>query len=359
MRTKLIKDYGYQPPGIDGSMKHMYHFNNLLGFGSNFEKQLGLDKKIVRTPTKIKVNGRLFKAKEIACGQKHSLVLDLNNVLWGMGNNERGQLGINSNKVLIPTRILKDENPWKIKQIACGANHSLVIDMNDDIWGFGANDRGQLGLNDRNDRNYPTIINNLKALQISANYDTSFIIDFNYHLWGSGNNEFGQLGVEYPRFISTFTLISDHQFKKIFTAYGYSAAIDLDDNLWIMSIFVNRHEIQRGQSTLHQIRNGLNPIKVKMIGEYKHPLFIDFNNDLYIFGFYEEDIELIKNNIKYVFAIEERCFIIDFNNDAWGVGDNVFGELGPGRRYIESFIKLANIKANKIACGEHHTLLIM
>lgn len=357
-RRKFIEDYGYDVPNMN--MKNIYRFNNLLGFGSNSQGKLGLDTRFhIRKPTEIKVDGKLFKAKDIACGQRHSLIIDLNDVLWGMGNNENGQLGINVDKVRHPTRIMKDGNPWKVKQIACGDNHSLIIDMNDEVWVFGNNDKGQLGLGDTIERKYPTKINDLKVLQISANYDTSFIIDDNHYLWASGHNEYGQFGIEYPRFFSMFTLITQHPFKKIFTAYTYSAAIDLDDNLWIMSVYIN-YRTEISTNTAHQIMNNDTPIKVKMIGEYKYPLFIDDNNNLYTYNLSNGDIRFIKNNVKYIFAEHERYFVVDFNNNVWGVGVNDQGQLGlQGKKYIELLTKLSNIKAKKIACGENHTLLIM
>jgi len=71
-----------------------------------------------------------------------SLYLSFLNV-WSFGNNEYGQLGLNSNikQYNVPTLI----NGFKVKAIATGY-HSAFIDLNDSVWVFGHNNYGQLGL---------------------------------------------------------------------------------------------------------------------------------------------------------------------------------------------------------------------
>lgn len=46
--------------------------------------------------------------------------------------------------------------PVYFRQVACGQDFSTAIDVNDNLWTWGANDRGQLGLGDKIDRLLPT-----------------------------------------------------------------------------------------------------------------------------------------------------------------------------------------------------------
>src|SRR4029079_10784385 len=88
-----------------------------------------------------------------------TIIIDLENNIWAMGNNSYGQLGLNNiNNRLIPTIILFHDKPIKAKAISCGYNHTIIIDIENNVWAFGANYSGQLGLNDRNNRFIPTII---------------------------------------------------------------------------------------------------------------------------------------------------------------------------------------------------------
>ena len=49
-----------------------------------------------------------------------------------------------------------------IMQIACGGNHSMVLTASGNLYAFGKNDFGQLGLHDTIDRCFPTLIQSLQ-----------------------------------------------------------------------------------------------------------------------------------------------------------------------------------------------------
>jgi len=85
---------------------------------------------------------------------------------------------------IVPTQILN----FKAKQISAGVNYSIFIDFNDNVWSFGLNDDGQLGLGDNLNRIIPTQIINIKAKQVSAGWHSSSLIDMNYGLWLFGSH---------------------------------------------------------------------------------------------------------------------------------------------------------------------------
>lgn len=95
-----------------------------------------------------------FKAKDISSNvsalfeKDYHLVTDLNNTLWSFGTNVGLALGL---RILDPTIDKKIHMPiWglKIKKISAGFHHNLAIDMEDNVWAFGSNRFGQLGLGD-------------------------------------------------------------------------------------------------------------------------------------------------------------------------------------------------------------------
>ena len=88
----------------------------------------------------------------------------------GLGNN------INRN---IPEKIpIIDTNIIKVKAISAGKFHSLIIDENNDVYSFGNNKHGQLGLGDNISRFIPIKIEGIKARFILAGYSSSFIITY-------------------------------------------------------------------------------------------------------------------------------------------------------------------------------------
>jgi alpha-tubulin suppressor-like RCC1 family protein len=136
-----------------------------------------------------------LKVKHISLRENHTVITDLNNDVWIFGNNNHGQLGVGNHK----DRNIPD---IKAKCISAGKSHTVLIDMNDDIWTFGCNHSGRLGLGDYIDRTTPKQISNLKAKQVASRVlrarETSaggchtVIIDSSSNIFVFGYNEHGQ-----------------------------------------------------------------------------------------------------------------------------------------------------------------------
>ena len=47
----------------------------------------------------------------------------------------------------------------QIRQVVCGWDHSFILKESGELFAFGRNNYGQLGLGDNNHRNKPTLIN--------------------------------------------------------------------------------------------------------------------------------------------------------------------------------------------------------
>lgn len=103
----------------------------------------------------------------------HVLALDADGQLWAWASfNDHGQVGNGTtNAVIYPTRI-GDKSNWV--EIAAGLEHSFAINSAGDLYGWGANDQGQLGLGlGAADVLIPTKISNAFS-NIFAGYATSF-----------------------------------------------------------------------------------------------------------------------------------------------------------------------------------------
>jgi len=152
--------------------------NNVWSFGNNVFGQLGLgDNNDRYEPTQI----TKLKAKAISAGGFHNLVIDMENNIWSVGINYLGQLGLGRLEILkdiikINTRV-KIPN-IKAKAISAGYEHNLIIDLDNNVWSFGNNKHGQLGLGVENIKkiNKPVRIPNIKARVISSGRDKSLII---------------------------------------------------------------------------------------------------------------------------------------------------------------------------------------
>ena len=172
-------------------------YNNVYyGWGSNYYGQLGhVEYKTYNKPTQC--NNYPDNIISIKCGNLHTLLLTLEGNIYSFGNNFYEQLGLNSNDIRetnIPTLIT---NISEIKRIECGYRHSMCIDVNSNLWLFGANEVGQLGLGDKENRSKPTKHPTLSnIMDISSRGDSTFIKTLDRKIYAFGNNDYSQLGIK-------------------------------------------------------------------------------------------------------------------------------------------------------------------
>jgi len=106
----------------------------------------------------IDVNGKLYEwepgfsaqvssnivFKQIVQGSNHILGLGLDGKLYAKGKNNLGQLGISHTRPVF--NFVEIPNVKNIVLIGCGHQHSLIADDQDNIYTFGGNNEGQLGV---------------------------------------------------------------------------------------------------------------------------------------------------------------------------------------------------------------------
>ncbi|XP_075679403.1 RCC1 and BTB domain-containing protein 2-like [Dermatophagoides pteronyssinus] len=135
------------------------------------------------------VNNGLTNVKIIACGSEHSLALTNTNRIYSWGCNNKGQLGLgDTNERRIPTLVSFFHGP--IKNIMAGANHSLFLLEDGQIFGCG---HGQRPINDKNpNAKVPTKIpiENVQSMACKNYQLTSYALDHSsqYYAWSRLNS---------------------------------------------------------------------------------------------------------------------------------------------------------------------------
>lgn len=118
--------------------------------------------------------------------------------LYGWGSNTNGQLGV-SNKVSCantPT-LVSSLFGIPLAFIACGGGHSFTISKSGAVFGWGRNNCGQLGLNDCENRMYPTQLKTLRSLNVryvSCGDEFSAFLTNEGGVFTCGLGVYGQLG---------------------------------------------------------------------------------------------------------------------------------------------------------------------
>ena len=132
---------------------------------------------------------------QFICACHQSLFLDSEGNVYSAGYNGHGSLGLGHN--LNQKKLNKIIKIPPIKTISCVNGSCYLIDLEGNLWSFGLNDRGQLGHGDNENINSPKVINTLKDIQqISHGSNGYHFIAKNSQnqIFGSGNNNYGQLG---------------------------------------------------------------------------------------------------------------------------------------------------------------------
>ena len=72
--------------------------------------------------------------RQIVCGNSHAIILKTNDEIWVYGDNHFGQLGLGKcdNKIIEPQFLMRD----KIREIACGQYHTVILKANNDVLVF-------------------------------------------------------------------------------------------------------------------------------------------------------------------------------------------------------------------------------
>lgn len=164
--------------------------NGQLGCGTEDESRL--------RPKVVKKLATLHMV-QIACGSVHCLALANNGELYSWGGNVYGQLGLgrdSSGDERLPRRVTH-LGGVPLAQVACGATHSVGLTPSGTVFVWGRNSCGQLGLSDQKDRPHPTLIKPLRSQRIKhvccgENHTAALTADGGVFTFGAGTH--GQLG---------------------------------------------------------------------------------------------------------------------------------------------------------------------
>lgn len=142
----------------------------------------------------------MTKMKKIVCSDQHSLFLCDDGRLFGCGDNEYGTAGLGEDivDVLVPTQIIKGHN---IIDIDAGMWHNLCIDSLYNVWVFGANFFGQIGLPQHEEYlcfepriNKYFNDNDMNICKVYCGTTHSLCMDINGNIYLFGQSSNGQIG---------------------------------------------------------------------------------------------------------------------------------------------------------------------
>ncbi|CAB1455246.1 unnamed protein product [Pleuronectes platessa] len=135
---------------------------------------------------------------QVACGSQHSVALTHDGRVYTWGQDSRGQLGLGQGKPFANSpQQLRSLSSTPLVQVAAGGEQSFALSVSGGVFGWGRNDRGQLGLGDTTDRQTPAAVKGLNmkgTVHISCGKDHTATLTKGGAVFTFGSGQFGQLG---------------------------------------------------------------------------------------------------------------------------------------------------------------------
>ena len=208
---------------------------NVYTFGSNYAGQLGIgvDKEELQfTHIPQKVN--LPPCTQISCGNFFSICLSSDGVLYSFGDNRDGQLclGNYQDSYNSPQKVTSLTD---VEFVECGGFHVFCKTFNNEIFSWGDNRCGQLGLGNTDNQNTSVKLSlpNEDVIDIKCGLSHSLILTSKKEVLSCGSNEFGQFGrmaIDYTTFQKVLSL---QEITRIECGNNHSLCIDANDNLYV------------------------------------------------------------------------------------------------------------------------------
>lgn len=317
---------------------------SLWGMGANWAGQLGIggvQPSIVGRPVQIAQSNVVA----ISAGALHSLFLKSDGSLWGMGSNGDGQLGDGTTDSVVasPRQIVAGG----VVAIECGSRHSLFIKSDGSLWAMGLNGDGQLGDGTTASTNSPQQIVASSVVAVSGGASHTMFLKSDGSLWGMGFNYSGQLGdgtfdsTNRPKQVVSSNVVA------VAAGGAHSLFLKSGGSLWAMGWNVNG---QLGNGTYNY--SGTNhPEQIvasdvtTIAAGFNHSLFLKSDGSLWGMGRnYDGELgdgtrsdtnrpkQIFPNEVLAVASGSDHTLFIKSDGSLWGIGRDDSGQLGDGFR---------------------------
>uniref|UniRef100_A0A8C5QVY9 RCC1 and BTB domain containing protein 2 n=1 Tax=Leptobrachium leishanense TaxID=445787 RepID=A0A8C5QVY9_9ANUR len=171
----------------------------VYSWGHNAYSQLGNGSaNQALTPSHVSTNLISKKVVSLACGSHHTLVSTSDGEVYAWGYNNSGQVGSGSTaNQPIPRKVTSCLQSKIVTGIACGQMSSMAVVDNGEVYAWGYNGNGQLGLGSSGNQPTPCRIAALQGIhveQVVCGYAHTLALTDEGGIYGWGANSYGQLG---------------------------------------------------------------------------------------------------------------------------------------------------------------------
>ena len=182
--------------------------------------------------------------RTIALGQSYSCGLRSGDELWCWGENDQGQLGL-GDLLMRSTPAQVGSSRWK--QVSAGTKHACGIRQDDTLWCWGRNSRGQLGLGTEQIQARAPQEVGATWRWVACGHQHTLGVRSDGSLWGWGTNAQDQLGTGGGEVNAPARVGQSSNWRSVATSDFHSCGIRDDNTLWCWG---RNNEGQLGQADL-------------------------------------------------------------------------------------------------------------
>ncbi len=230
---------------------------------------------------------------KLVAGMDFSFVLLPDGQLFGFGANFSGQLGLGHTANQSTAQLISLPLDARPCQVSAGSFHSLILCDDGSVYGFGSNAQGQLGLGHRDNQSTPQLIlmpTEARPCQVSSGHVHSLILCDDGSVYGFGYNSSGQLGLGHTDDQSTPQLIplpTEARPCQISAGYYHSLILCDDGSLYGFGSNASSqlglgHTANRSTPQLIPLPLDARPCQISP--GYNHSLILCEDGSVYSFG---------------------------------------------------------------------------
>ncbi|OQR87784.1 RCC1 and BTB domain-containing protein [Achlya hypogyna] len=137
---------------------------------------------------------------DVACGNENTILLCGNGEVYACGYNDSGQCGVGTVQRVTSFKALPALFEKQVVKLSAGngCEHVIAITDKGDVYTFGYNARGQLGHGNTTPVAVPTLVEGLSGksvLKVASSYFHTIAVTEESEMYAFGRNDFGQLGI--------------------------------------------------------------------------------------------------------------------------------------------------------------------
>lgn len=305
--------------------------DELYSFGNNYFNKLNSRSgayNYIEFPQKLKSTN----IKDIDCCRIYSIMLTKNNKICSRGISELEYLDDKRfNDSLLNVHFLQEsslfdidfDTPINIKNISCGSMHNIILTHSGEIYSWGSNRDGQLGLDHKNNTLIPQKINLENVKKIKCGEYHCVALTHSGEIFSWGDYRFGQLGLGYDYFVRKPEKINLTNVRDIDCGNYHSVAITYDNIAYVWG------------------RNDSGELGLGHKKNIKMPHKLDWTN------------------IKKIKCFDAGTIIKTLENEIYLCGSHEYSILGLGYSSdIRPPLKLNILNIKKIICAYRHFIYV-